>query len=270
MPIGRIDYEEKKEAKVDRLKKRVEKNREEADQQFSQARKIAEAIPLGQPILVGHHSEKRHRADLKRMENYHRKSVEAIEKADYYEDKIDSIESNNSISGDDPEAISRYKEKLEKLETLQVYMKSLNAYWRKNKTMKGYPGFTDEEAAAIDEKMKTAYSWVQINGPCEDFKLKNNNAEIRRIKAKLETLSKLDSMEAETITFTGGEMRMNVEINRIQLIFDEKPSVEVRALLKSNGFHWSPSEKAWQRQRTLNAVKATKYLIPEIEEINKK
>jgi len=65
-------------------------------------------------------------------------------------------------------------------------------------------------------------------------------------------------MEAESTKFTGGEMRINLEINRIQFIFDEIPSEETRKMLKSHGFKWSPTETAWQRQRTLNAVNVTK------------
>jgi hypothetical protein len=40
----------------------------------------------------------------------------------------------------------------------------------------------------------------------------------------------------------------NFEENRIQIVFDGKPSAEVRAELKGNGFRWAPSQSAWQRQ----------------------
>ena len=42
----------------------------------------------------------------------------------------------------------------------------------------------------------------------------------------------------------------------MQLIFDEKPSEEQRSKLKSWGFRWSPSNKAWQRQLNGNAIYA--------------
>ena len=38
--------------------------------------------------------------------------------------------------------------------------------------------------------------------------------------------------------------------------FDEKPSEEQRSKLKSWGFRWSPSNKAWQRQLNSNAIYA--------------
>ena len=72
-------------------------------------------------------------------------------------------------------------------------------------------------------------------------------------------------MEAESAEFPGGEMRINLEINRIQIIFEDIPAPETRKLLKSNGFKWAPSEKAWQRQRTLNAVNASSRLLKELQ-----
>jgi hypothetical protein len=266
MPVGRSDYEERKDGKIDKALNRAAKARTEAQAQSKRAKHLGSFIEFGQPILVGHHSEKRHRAHLKKIETAQNKSYEAGKKADYYEGKAETTANNDSISGDNPEAVNLYKEKLTGLESMQERMKAANAYWRKHKTMKGYPGFTDFEALQIDEKMKTAYSWVQKSGPYEKWKLSNNNAEIRRIKEKLETFEKLDGMAAEIIKFSCGEMRVDIEINRVQFIFDDKPSDEIRSLLKHNGFKWAPSEGAWQRQRTLEAVRIAKGLLSKLEE----
>ncbi|MDR1838256.1 MAG: DUF3560 domain-containing protein [Treponema sp.] len=262
MAIGRTDYEERKEEKIEYFNGQAEKATIEANAQHKKAMDISSVIPLGQPILVGHHSEGRHRADIKRIDTATRKSVEALDKAEYYSHRADTLENNRAISGDDPEAINRYKTKLAELEKAQEQMKKINAYWRKHKTFKGCPGLSDEKAAELDEQMKTAYSWIQRTGP---FDLKSNNAEIHRIKEKLETLSTLDGMTAETITFNGGELFINVDINRVQFLFPSKPSEEVRSLLKSNGFRWAPSESAWQRQRTQIAIRTAKDLIPQLE-----
>jgi hypothetical protein len=100
--------------------------------------------------------------------------------------------------------------------------------------------------------------------------LSNNSAEIRRIKQKIEQLSKLDNTEAETTIFNGGKLVINTEVNRVQFLFDGKPGEEIRALLKSCGFRWAPSEGAWQRQRTWNAINASKRLVSKIEELEVK
>lgn len=36
----------------------------------------------------------------------------------------------------------------------------------------------------------------------------------------------------------------------MQILFPGKPSSEIISYLKSNGFRWSPFNKAWQRQNT--------------------
>jgi predicted RNA methylase len=48
---------------------------------------IADNIPLGQPILVGHHSEKRARRDAARIENGMRKAVGCWEASKYWKDR---------------------------------------------------------------------------------------------------------------------------------------------------------------------------------------
>lgn len=70
----------------------------------------------GQPILVGHHSEKRHRRLIEKANNDIKKSIELSDKSQYYEDKARSAENNNAIYNDDPKAISKLKDKLERLE----------------------------------------------------------------------------------------------------------------------------------------------------------
>ena len=51
---------------------------------------------------------------------------------------------------------------------------------------------------------------------------------------------------------------MNTAENRIQIFFDEKPDADLRTMLKGEGFRWAPSQGAWQRQLTDNAIRAAK------------
>ena len=59
------------------------------------------------------------------------KSVEIGQKADYYRSKAEAAEKNTAISSDDPEAVTKLKSKLEKLQNFQSYMKTVNSYYRK-------------------------------------------------------------------------------------------------------------------------------------------
>ena len=51
---------------------------------------------------------------------------------------------------------------------------------------------------------------------------------------------------------------VNKEANRLQILFDDKPGEEMRAELKAGGFRWAPSQGAWQRQLTDNAIRSAK------------
>jgi hypothetical protein len=54
-------YEEKKQAKIERLEDAANRAQGNANSLHAQAQSMASVIPFGQPILVGHHSEGRDR-----------------------------------------------------------------------------------------------------------------------------------------------------------------------------------------------------------------
>ncbi len=161
---------------------------------------------------------------------------------------------NHAISSDDPQAIEKLTAKLEACQKRQEYMKTVNSFYRKNGTVHGCPGVSEEAAEKLDEAVRTGYSWE--TAPFPSYELSGNNAEIRRLKQRIEQLTRDKEVGYVGWKFDGGEAVANTENNRLQLLFDEKPSAEQRAVLKSNGFHWSPSEQAWQRQLNDNAIYA--------------
>ncbi|RGM90293.1 DUF3560 domain-containing protein [Phocaeicola plebeius] len=81
---------------------------------FDRSNKDRDFLSLGEPIKVGHHSEKRHRKMIEDAWNNTGKAVKMMDKAEehrrvakYWEDKADTI--NLSI----PESIDYYEHKLE-------------------------------------------------------------------------------------------------------------------------------------------------------------
>ncbi len=54
-------YAAKRNAKIERITKAAQRTEAEAGARLNTARKMAAVIPFGQPILIGHHSEKRDR-----------------------------------------------------------------------------------------------------------------------------------------------------------------------------------------------------------------
>ena len=87
---------------------------------------------------------------------------------------------------------------------------------------------------------------------------------IKRVQARLADLDKLQASAQQpdsTTKFDGGEIVRNAEENRLQILFDEIPDADTRDALKSNGFRWSPRNKAWQRQLTQNAEYAARRVL---------
>lgn len=96
------------------------------------------------------------------------------------------------------------------------------------------------------------------------YQLTNNNAEIKRLKARLADVAKIQEAaqsDQKEYSFDGGTVELDYDDGRLRLLFDEKPSEEVRTQLKSNGFRWSPKNGAWQRQLTDNAKAAATRLF---------
>ena len=176
-------YEEKKQRRIDYYNEKAEKFEQQSSQLAHESSKMVEAIPMGQPLLVDHHSYKSDKNYRDRAWGKMEKSVEAGQKADYYRSKAEAAEKNTAISSDDPEAVTKLKEKLQQRQDLQSHMKKVNAYYRKNGTMKGFEGISDEKAAQIDESVKNDYSW--ITAPYAPYELSNNNAEINRLKKRI-------------------------------------------------------------------------------------
>ena len=248
------DYEAKKQARIDRYRDKADKARAESESLHKQSNDMLSAIPPGQPLLVDHYSYKSDKRYRDRAAHKMEQSIEASEKAAYYDQKARAAENNTAISADDPEAVSKLKDKLDKLKNKQSLMKQVNAYYRKHQTCRGCDAVSPERAAELDNSMENAYSWEKA--PFPSWALSNNNAEIRRIEKRIAVLEQKQEVGFQGWEFDGGRVEANMDANRLQVFFDEIPPQDVRSDLKSNGFHWARSTGAWQRQLTGNAIYA--------------
>lgn len=225
-------YKEKREAKAERYAELAEKAANQSIAAHEASNRATENIPFGQPILVGHHSERAHRNAIKRSWNAMDKAVELSNKADYYAEKADATKNNNAISSDNPEAIDLLKEKLIKLEDQRTQIKEFN----KNARKEG----TEQQAS---------------------YMLSNLAGNIATVKKRIEKLEKIDKIEEIEETINGVVLKTDKDDNRVRLFFDGKPSEEIRTKLKSNGFRWSPYNGCWQRQLNPWAIKVARDLI---------
>lgn len=106
---GTCDYSAER---ADRLEARAEKASQRGKTAYDKAHYIGSFIPMGQPILIGHHSERRHRRDLERIDNNMRTFVNESDKAKRLEEKAeDSISHRARLES--PGVISRRIKRLE-------------------------------------------------------------------------------------------------------------------------------------------------------------
>lgn len=175
--------------------------------------------------------------------------------------KIKSV-GTGPVDLEDPHAREILTDQLQKLQALLDRNKAMNAYYRKHKSFAGFTELTDEAAARLDAQFaETRQQCPWIDKPCPDYELTSLRGKIKRVEERIAELDKRAQQAeqpADNIAFPGGEIVRNLEADRLQIIFDEKPGEEMRAKLKSNGFHWSPRYGAWQRQLTQNAESAAR------------
>lgn len=120
---------------VDRAEQRAERFDEYSDKRASDAERahdsvkaIAENIPFGQPILVGHHSERHARRDAEKIENGMRKAVKMWETSQYWEQRAQGA-IRNAKHKERPDVRARRIKGIEAdLRKSQKTMKSAQAY----------------------------------------------------------------------------------------------------------------------------------------------
>ena len=253
------NFTERKTKRIEHAKAQAEKNTKLADQLHIKAKEMASAIPFGQPILIGHHSEKSDRNYRAKIHRTFEKSFEADEKASYYQQKAETIQNNDMISSDDPDALSKLKSKLDGLISSQEFMKAANKCIRK----------MDREAF-LALPNATVTIWDEISTPNRlghigfaTYALSNNAANIKRVKDRILQLEKKQSLTTKEISIGDVRIRSNVEANRLQLFFNSIPDEQLRKQLKQNGFRWSPSQGAWQRHLTPQALNIARHLLQE-------
>ena len=251
------DYETRKQDKIDRYNELATNHAHQATQAHTQARKMGDVIPFGQPILVGHHSEKRDRNYRNRIQGTFERGIDHQKKADYYREKAAAAENNHSISSDDPEAITRLKEKLQGLEIHHARMKDMNKIAR----MKISP---DEKHKLYLEygikSDKLLHTLMNETKPFEGWQLTNSSATMRTVKQRIEQLERTQHDVTTETTIGDIEIVDNVEANRLQIFFPGIPTQETRTKLKQNGFRWSPLNKCWQAYRS-KTIDQAKYLV---------
>jgi hypothetical protein len=262
-------YEEKRAAKITRYRERAEKKAKFASENdFSLFGEEKSGIPMGQPILVGHHSEKRHRKHLERIENRVRKGYEAGREADRLVERADTLENRTAIDSDNPEALRLIDEKIKKLSTERERYKTINVLVRKHTTietlapelLKVFPDVKDAEKLA--SKLLTPDVMKCVGIPT--YKLINMGAEIRRLEKRRVGLVKVKG-GFESFEING--IKVELVEGQVQVEFGFIPSEEIRTKLKCSPLvlKWSRYSKRWVRKHT--EATASPYFISSLKAV---
>lgn len=182
-------------------------------------------------------------------------------------DKVRSV-GTGPVDLADPHAREMLTERLNSQRQMLEDAKTANAYYRKHKTLEGCPSLSEKNRAWLTRPGVFASgdgSPISLYGsPFPAYELASIRGKIERTEQRLAELDRREQQTAEPQTgtaFDGGQIVRNIDLNRLQILFDTIPDAATRAALKQNGFRWSPKNQAWQRQLTDNAERAARQVL---------
>lgn len=218
-------------------------------------------------------------------------SVEDVKKKVFEDYSRGKWSYGDKIDNTDPYAIEKIQGKIKFMEDSHDVTLLYNKMCKKNGiTNWQWADRSDEDRAkrrevltqTVNAAKEKGYSDEVIKQGIEHPFGSNQTADIRRNKQRLEELQKrqavIDERKASEsnneggsgssvntgrVDFDGGYIYENPELDRIQIIYDGKPERDVIDKLKHNGFRWSPSQGAWQRQLNRNGRYAVNQIMAE-------
>jgi len=148
-----FNVQERAKAKAERLHEWANNAEKRSTQYYEASNEGRDFLALGEPIKVGHHSEKRHRALIERNWNRMGKSVEESRKAAEYESRSEYWESKaNTINLSMPESIEYFEFKLEQAKKRHEGLKN-GTIPRDHSFSLAY---ANKEVKELEEKVKIA------------------------------------------------------------------------------------------------------------------
>ena len=152
--------------------------------------RVADMIPMGQPILVGHHSERRARRDQDRIRSGMSRAMEHSRMVAHHEARAENLERalDRSIYSDDANAVEALRARIAKHEAERDRMKRVNSLYRKGDAA-GLAAMGLDLESLRARVAAIGHSWV--TAPYEGYQLTNLGARIRDDKKRLADLSEV-------------------------------------------------------------------------------
>ncbi|MDH5727371.1 MAG: DUF3560 domain-containing protein [Gammaproteobacteria bacterium] len=178
---GEIDREEmtlaeRAEIKALRLDGYRENRLKDAGIFAQAAQRISERFAGGQPILVGHHSERRARKDKERMESAERKSIKAVKTANYWAYRAEGVQQHANYKNDSGVRARRIKTLLADLRDWQrrlnhhgvcimlwTKIEKMDDLEKRNKAIEHYAGAYDKNGSYAPSETRSKLNSGEMN-----------------------------------------------------------------------------------------------------------
>lgn len=252
----------------ERLERRLERRetwsasaRAKSDRSLDAASSALDGIEPGQPILVGHHSERHHRAALDRHDSRMRKGLELAEKADLHASKAANLEHqlDRTVFSDDDDAVEKLEARIAEREEERARRKELNKVFAKG-GVDGLRATLAADQARLADILRGFALCPYERRPYPPYSLSNLGASIRQdrervaeVKGRIERAARSEAAGGVLVEGTGEHCRVT---------FAEKPDRGVLDALRVAGFCWS-SGSWWGRRAALPPTVET-HLLPAV------
>lgn len=243
----RSDYHERRANRINSLRAAADKAQKQGDARVDSAMKTAGGMPLGQPILVGHHSERRDRRLRDRIQSGFEKGQELREKAKDLRMAAAAAERNTAISSDNPDALSLLVGKLARAQFRARALEIANDMARR-----GSPdpvklkqlGLTAGEVRQVTIGDSMGRKGIPAHVTARQANL------VRHLERRIEQVKAEEARPTTERTLNGVRIVDNREDNRIQIHLSARADDKLEEKLRGRGFRFSPTVNAWQRHRT--------------------
>lgn len=232
----REHFENKTASKLENAKRLAEKHRTLQKEGHAKHKEMSDMIPFGQPILVGHHSEGKHRRHIEKQHNLMKKTIEHGDKAEHFEKKVKNIEEGYAISSDDPDAVTKLKERVNE-------MLKEKEQW-KNSVPNPNASHFDKDSPAMRR-----------------MHISSLTTNIRNTRKRIDKLNANRNIGESEEEINGTRIKVDQVENRVKIFFKDIPEPDIRTELKRSGFRWSPRNKAWQAFINPHAVSRAKEIV---------
>lgn len=231
---------ERLENKLERREQWAESRHADAERRSATASQMAKAIPLGQPMLVGHHSYKRDRNYRERIGRNFEKAHESEKMARHHESKAAGLEAqlDRSIFSDDENACVALKARIEERTAKRARMVLINKLYRKGDDQ----GLRQIGLSLqlLREKIASLPAPYCNGAPYESYTLSNLSGRIRADRERIKTIKARQALAEKAEATSSGVLIEHEESwhGWCRVTFAEKPDRAILSELKNAGYRW--------------------------------